>query len=172
MSKSRPEFRSIRRTVLGTAAASVVGLSTLGGLVAGAGSGGEQTGQVVTMGAEAGKKRVTLYGTMADFAGHESVWAGFTYKKKGTMSGSIGEEIKLWNPTAAPAQLPPDDQEGPAFSLTFVYGEEGVSEESEEWRLKPGNTYTYQAQARLPDTIGSVPIQGEPREFTIPSIDE
>ncbi|WP_458190389.1 hypothetical protein [Haladaptatus sp. NG-WS-4] len=171
MSKTRPDFQSTRRTVLRSAAVSVVGLSTLGALLTGAESGGDQTAQVVTRGAEAGQKRVTLFGTMTDFAGHESVWAGFTYKKKGTMSGSIGEEIKLWNPTATPSQLPPDHQRGPEFSLTFVYGKEGVSEESEEWRLKPGNTYTYQAQARLPDTIGSVPIKGESREFTIPCTD-
>jgi hypothetical protein len=163
--------RSTRRTILRSAAVGVSGLGLLSRQVAASTSGPDQQAEVVTKHAEPGSQRVTLFGTMADFDGHEYVWAGFTYKKKGTMSGSIGEEIKLWNPTATPAQLSADDQVGPDFALTFEYGNEGVSEESEEWRLRPGTTYTYQAQARLPRDIGSVPISGKHQEFTISCTD-
>ncbi len=170
MSNSNRNFRSTRRTLLRSAAVSVSGLGVLSGQGAAA-SGTNQPTEVMTKDAEAGSQCVTLFGTMTDFGGHDHVWAGFTYKKKGTMSGSIGEEIKLWDPKAAPAQLPADDQQGPKFSLTFTYGDEGVSKESEEWRLRPGTTYTYQAQARLPREIGSVPISGDHQEFTIPPND-
>lgn len=166
-----PNAHLTRRMILRSAAVSVGGLGILSGQGAAAASQSDQSAQVITKDVEAGSQRVTLFGTMADFGGHEYVWAGFTYKKKGTMSGSIGEEIKLWKPDAAPAQLSADDQQGPKFSLTFEYGKEGVSKESEEWRLRPGTTYTYQAQARLPREIGSVPISGDQREFTIPCDD-
>lgn len=176
MSNSRSSFRSTRRSVLGSAITGITGLGTFGVLGGGADSGTDQTAtdgtaDVATMGAEAGTQRVTLFGTMTDFGGHDRVWVGFTYKKKGTTSGSYGEEVELWNPTASPAQLPDDEQRGPTFSIPFEYGNEGVSEASDQWRLEPGNTYTYQARARLPDTIGAVPIDGEQREFTIPCDD-
>ena len=176
MSNPRFDLRSTRRSVLGSAITSVLGLGTFGVEGVRADSDTDQTAtdetaDVRTMGAEARSQRVTLFGTMTEFAGHDHVWAGFTYKKKGTTSGSYGEEVKLWNPAASPARLPGDQQQGQTFSLTFEYGNEGVSEESEQWWLEPGNTYTYQAQARVPGTIGAVPIDGERREFTIPCSD-
>ncbi|WP_435153410.1 hypothetical protein [Haladaptatus sp. DFWS20] len=171
MLNSNPPSRPTRRTVLRSAAIGVTGLGALGEQAVGAITDTDQTPRVITKDAEAGNRRVTLFGNMTGFGGHENVWVGFTYKKKGTMSGSYGEEIKLWNPDAPPNQLQSDDQRGPAFSLTFDYGNEGVSDQNEEWRLRPGTTYIYQAQARLPRDIGSVPLFGKHREFTIPCND-
>lgn len=171
MSNQTPFSRPTRRTVLRSAALGVIGLGTFGEGATGTTSDTEQTPRVITKNAEAGREQVTLFGSITGFGGHDHVWAGFTYKKKGTMSGSFGEEVKLWNPKATPTQLQSNDQRGPEFSLTFDYGNEGVSERSEEWRLTPGTTYTYQAQARLPQEMGSIPIFGNHREFTIPCSD-
>ncbi|WP_227379066.1 hypothetical protein [Haladaptatus halobius] len=111
---------------------------------------------------------VAICGTLTDFLDKDYVWAGILYKKKGTMSGSYGEEIKLWNPRKRPTKAGQTDQHGPTFTLTFEYGKEGVTRESEEWRLQPGNTYTYHATVRIPEQIGFKGISGSDREFTIP----
>lgn len=123
---------------------------------------------LLTGNAWADRTEMTMCGTVLDFPSKDYVWAGFDYKKKGTMSGSYGEEIKLWNPRVRPTSPDRTDQHGPTFTLTFVYGEEGVTKESEEWRLKPGNTYTYRATVRIPNRLGFKMISGKEREFTIP----
>jgi hypothetical protein len=111
---------------------------------------------------------VTMCGTVTDFPAVDYVFAGLSYRKKGTMSGSYGEEIKLWNPRVRPSNADKSDQHGNTFELTFEFGNEGVTRESEEWRLLPGNTYTYHASIRIPRRIGFKTISGEEREFVIP----
>ncbi|GAA5052355.1 hypothetical protein GCM10025751_28450 [Haladaptatus pallidirubidus] len=109
-----------------------------------------------------------MCGTVTAFPEKDYVWAGFDYKKKGTMSGSYGEEVKLWHPRVQPMNPDSTDQHGPTFTLTFEYGKEGVTRESNEWRLQSGNTYTYRATLRIPQQKGFKMTTGSERDFTIP----
>lgn len=111
---------------------------------------------------------VTMCGTVTEFPNVDYVFAGISYKKKGTTSGSYGEEIKLWNPRVRPSNTNKSDQHGNTFVLTFEFGNEGVTRESEEWRLFPGNTYIYHSSIRIPRRIGFKTISGDDREFIIP----